>query len=54
MIIIMNMNFYVIVAIIIGATMGYMATSSEYCAKKDNHACCSKEGVFKKGYDSVE
>lgn len=34
MIIIMNMNFYVIFFIVIGATLGFMATSEDYCAKK--------------------
>lgn len=34
MVIIMNMNFYVIFAIVIGASVGYLATSDEYCAKK--------------------
>jgi hypothetical protein len=34
MVIIMNMNFYVIFFIVIGATLGFMATSQDYCAKK--------------------
>lgn len=34
MVIIMNMNFYVILAFVIGASLGYVATSQEYCAKK--------------------
>ena len=34
MVIIMNMNFYVILAIVIGTTLGYLATSDEYCAKR--------------------
>lgn len=34
MVIIMNMNFYVIFAIVIGTSLGYLATSDDYCAKK--------------------
>ena len=51
----MNMNFYVILFIVIGATLGFLATSEDYCAKKEDHKCCgtkTKDG--KKGYDSVE
>ena len=40
MVIIMNMNFYVILFIVIGATMGFLATSQDHCAKKDDHKCC--------------
>lgn len=53
MVIIMNMNFYVIFAIVIGTTLGYIATSDEYCAKKQSHACCGHEKLAKVGYNSV-
>jgi len=35
----MNMNFYVILSIIIGASLGYFATFSNECSRKD-HKCC--------------
>lgn len=40
MVIIMNMNFYVIISIILGASAGYLVTSNEYCAKKAQNNCC--------------
>ena len=50
MVIIMNMNFYVIVSIIIGATVGYLVTSNDYCAKKNDHKCCAHKNDQIKGY----
>lgn len=49
MVIIMNMNFYVIFAIVIGASVGYLVTSDDYCAKKENHACCAHDKPAKQG-----
>lgn len=40
MVIIMNMNFYVILFVVIGAALGFLATSDEYCAKKNTVKCC--------------
>ncbi len=54
MVIIMNMNFYVIMFIVIGATLGFLTTSDEYCAKKDDHKCCATKKDEKKGYNSIE
>jgi hypothetical protein len=55
MVIIMNMNFYVILFIVIGASLGFLATSQDFCAKKDDHKCCgNKNNDSKKGYVSVE